>query len=335
MRIVSRMSSRIFMGEELCKDDNWLKVSIEYTVQLFQTADELRSYPRWTRPYIHWFLPSCQAVRRKLQEARDLLQPHIDRRNIVKQEAIAEGRPSPFDDSIEWFEKEYKGKSDPATQQIQLSLVAIHTTTDLLLETMLNIALHPELLGPLREEIVTVLRAEGLKKTSLYNMKLMDSVIKESQRLRPVLLGSFRRMALSDITLPNGDVIKKGTKIICDTTHQWNPEYYPDASKFDAYRFSQMRETPGQDKRAHLVSTSQDQLGFGHGIHACPGRFFAANEIKIALCHMLLKYDWKLPEGVVPKSKAIGTNFLPDREAKLMVKRRVPEFDIDAIDNSE
>lgn len=142
-------------------------------------------------------------------------------------------------------------------------------------------------------------------------------------------------MALSDITLPNGDVIKKGTKIICDTTHQWNSEYYSDASKFDAYRFSQMRDTPGQDKRAHLVSTSQDQLGFGHGIHACPGRFFAANEIKIALCHMLLKYDWKLPEGVVPKPKAIGTNFLPDREAKLMVKRRVPEFDIDAIDSSE
>jgi cytochrome P450 len=128
-------------------------------------------------------------VRKKLQEARDLLQPHIDRRNAAKQEALAEGRPSPFDDSIEWFEKEYAGKSDPATEQIKLSLVAIHTTTDLLLETMFNIALHPELLKPLREELVTVLNAEGLRKTSLYNLKLMDSFIKETQRLRPVGLG--------------------------------------------------------------------------------------------------------------------------------------------------
>lgn len=137
------------------------------------------------------------------------------------------------------------------------------------------------------------------------------------------------------MTLPNGDIIKKGTKIICDTTHQWNSEYYPNASKFDAYRFLQMRQTPGQDKRAHLVSTSHDQMGFGHGLHACPGRFFAANEIKIALCHMLLKYDWKLPEGVVPKSKALGTTLLGDREARLMVKRREAEIDIDAIDSDE
>ncbi|KAI1029627.1 hypothetical protein LB503_008106 [Fusarium chuoi] len=65
----------------------------------------------------------------------------------------------------------------------------------------------------------------------------MDSVIKESQRLRPVLLGSFRRQAMADITLPNGDVIKKGEKIVCDTTHMWNGDYYEEAAKFDGYRF--------------------------------------------------------------------------------------------------
>jgi len=38
-------------------------------------------------------------------------------------------------------------------------------------------------------------------------------------------------------------------------------------------------------------------IGFGHGMHACPGRFFAGNELKVALAHLLLKYDWKMPEG--------------------------------------
>jgi len=38
-------------------------------------------------------------------------------------------------------------------------------------------------------------------------------------------------------------------------------------------------------------------LLFGEGLHACPGRFFAINEVKIALCHMLLKYDWRLIDG--------------------------------------
>lgn len=93
-----------------------------------------------------------------------------------------------------------------------------------------------------------------------------------------------------------------------------------------------MRDTPGQDKQAHLVSTSRDMLGFGHGVHSCPGRFFAANEIKVALCHMLLKYDWKLPGGVVPESSWFGMALSGDQKAKLIIRRRCEELDIDGLD---
>jgi cytochrome P450 len=115
----------------------------------------------------------------------------------------------------------------------------------------------------------------------------------------------------------------------------WNPDYWEDAEKFDPYRFLRMRQTPGQDHRAHLVSTSYEHLGFGHGMHACPGRFFAANEVKIALAHILLKYDWKLPEGVVPKPVWYGMSYLPDQQAKLLFRRRDAELDIDALDTAE
>lgn len=188
MRIVSRVSSRIFMGEELCRDEEWVRVSGDYTLNSFATSNLLRAYPRWARSFVHWFIPECRELRRKLNDARQSLQPHLDRRNAIKREAAAQGKPCPFDDSIEWFEKEYP-KHDPATEQIAISLVAYHTTSDLLMETLFNLCQHPELLKPLREEIVTVLSEEGLKKTSLNNLKLMDSVIKESQRLRPILLG--------------------------------------------------------------------------------------------------------------------------------------------------
>ncbi len=56
---------------------------------------------------------------------------------------------------------------------------------------------------------------------------------------------------------------------------------------------------------AHLVSTSVDHVGFGHGQQACPGRFFAASEIKIVFVYLLLSYDWKLPDGAVPKDETI------------------------------
>ncbi|KAM0352543.1 hypothetical protein ACHAPU_002212 [Fusarium lateritium] len=331
MRIVSRISSRVFMGEELCRDEEWLQVSSDYTMAAFSTADVVRSYPRWARPMIHWFIPECRDLRSKLNDARRCLQPHIDRRNAIKREAIAQGKPCLFDDSIEWFEKEYPNH-DPATEQIAISLVAYHTTSDLLMETLFNLVQHPELFKPLREEIIKVLTESGLKKTSLYNLKLMDSVVKESQRVRPIGLGAFRRQAMADVTLPNGDVIKKGTKIASSTMHMLDSDHYKDATKFDGHRFLKMRETPGQDKHAHLVSTSADHLGFGHGLHACPGRFFAANEVKIALCHLLLKYDWKLEDGAVPEVQHIGFKLFRDPSTKLVVRRRSEELDLDSVE---
>ncbi|KAF5656120.1 ent-kaurene oxidase [Fusarium circinatum] len=333
IRIVSRVSSRIFMGEELCRDEEWNRVSSEYTLMSFGYSHTLRTYPRWLRPYIHWFLPQCRAIRAKLNEARQCLKPHIDRRNAIKQKALAEGKPCPFDDSLEWFEREYE-KHDPAQEQIAVSIVAYHTTSDLLAETLLNLCQRPELSQELRGEIVTVLAAEGgLTKAAMYNLKLMDSVVKESQRLRPILLGAFRRVATADVTLPNGDVLKKGDKIIGNMSHMWDSDTYDNALEFDPYRFVKMRQT-GDDKKAHLVSTSAEHLGFGHGVHACPGRFFAANEIKILLCHLLLKYEWKLPEGCTPRPSHSGFKLLGDYSTNLLVRRRTEELDIDSLSRS-
>lgn len=73
--------------------------------------------------------------------------------------------------------------------RIALSLFAIHTTSDLMSEIMTQLARHPEVVKPLREEVIEVLRRDGLKKTALYNLKLMDSVIKECQRIKPVTIG--------------------------------------------------------------------------------------------------------------------------------------------------
>lgn len=110
----------------------------------------------------------------------------------------------------------------------------------------------------------------------------------------------------------------------------WGPESYDNALEFDPYRYVRMRES-GEENKAHLVSTSPDHLGFGHGVHACPGRFMAANEIKILLCHLLLKYDWKLPEGAEPKSSFLGFRLDGDKTTNLLIRRRTEELDIDSL----
>lgn len=188
-QIISRLSTRVFMGKELCRDDAWIQASSKYTRVAFPAGWKLGQWPRWSRPVVHWFLPSCWEVRKSLARARKVLKPHLDRRNAIKAEALASGDTNlTFGDSIEWFEQEYTESFDPASEQILLSLVAIHTTSDLLQQTMVDLACNPELFGPLREELVRVLRSKELERTALYSLKLMDSVIKESQRMKPVFL---------------------------------------------------------------------------------------------------------------------------------------------------
>lgn len=188
MLVVSRMSSRIFMGEELCRDKEWIENSSKYVSTAFRAGWDLNEWPRAIRPYVHWFLPGFAEVRRGLRRCQDILQPHVDRRLAVKAAAAARGEPSPFNDSIEWFSREMPATHNPAAVQISLTLVAIHTTTDLLTQTMIDIAKHPEILGLLREEAVRVLGTDGLKKTAFQKLKLMDACCKESQRLRPIML---------------------------------------------------------------------------------------------------------------------------------------------------
>lgn len=92
-----------------------------------------------------------------------------------------------------------------------------------------------------------------------------------------------------------------------------------------------MRQTPGKENQAHFVTTGPDSLGFGHGQHACPGRFFAANEVKILMCHLLLKYDLELTPGTDTSVQVYGFSLNSKRGVKVKVRRRKEEVDLDGL----
>ena len=133
----------------------------------------------------------------------------------------------------------------------------------------------------------------------------------------------MRRIATEDIILSDGTILPKGDMVAVSLHNQWDSKVHDRPSEWDGRRFLRMRETvPGKDKLAQLVSTSQEHLAFGHGQHACPGRFFAANEIKIALIHTLLKYDWRLLPGEKPQPRFFGFSSNADPFLKVEIRRR-------------
>lgn len=187
------MSSRVFLGEELARNEEWLRIMKGYTVDAFLAIDVLTKYPTNLRPYIGWLFPECRRVRDYYSRVRMLIDPVLKKREDMAQAALAAGQPAPvFNDALEWIKQESKANNtayDIATFQLIISAVAVNTTTDTIHSTLVALLQHPGALQAVRDEIVQVLKTEGWKKTSLYSMKLMDSALKETQRVRPFFLG--------------------------------------------------------------------------------------------------------------------------------------------------
>lgn len=189
--MVARISTLVFLGQKACRNDDWIDVAVHYTIDSFKGARELRMWPSILRPVVHYFLPSIQRVRYHLCVARDIVKQEIEERNMIH-----DGKPPPKDrpqsraDALDWFKelsKAYNMPFDMTRGQVSLSLAAIHTTSNLLTNIMYDLAAYPEYFQPLRDEIAAVIAEDGeLKKTSLLKMKLMDSVMKESQRTHPI-----------------------------------------------------------------------------------------------------------------------------------------------------
>lgn len=191
--VVARLSSLVFMGDKVCRDQDWINVSVNYTIDAFTAARELRMWPSILRPLVHWFLPSMQKLRRHLTTARSIVNREIEKRQMIRDGKLPlDDPPRTHADALDWFEElsaAYNQPFDRARGQVGLSMAAIHTTSNLLTNIVYDLAAHPEYIQPLRDEILAVVEEDGsLKKTSLLKLKLMDSVMKESQRIHPVAI---------------------------------------------------------------------------------------------------------------------------------------------------
>lgn len=247
------------------------------------------------------------------------------------------------DDALQWMEGCAQGRPyDPVMAQIGFAAVSLHSTADSLTQVLYDLCERVELVHALREEVASVIQGEGLTVSTLHKLQLMDSTLKESQRLKPSLLGEWRmaslpiqqtctnnnpqaamqRIAEDTVTLSDGTTIPKGSCTVVASTRMRDPAVYSDPETFDAYRFLKLRQTSDQETYAQATTPSPEHMGWGLGKHACPGRALVVTEIKVALCHILLKYDIKLREGIRPQPARHGIVFAADGSTEIMIRRR-------------
>jgi cytochrome P450 len=177
---------------------------------------------------------------------------------------------------------------------------------------------------PLREEVEEVVKSEGWTKTGLDQMHKIDSFIKESQRLTPLSNLAMLRVVMKDFTFSDGTAIPRGTLVSVPAHNvQLNDKVYEDPLRFDGFRFFKMRELEGSGTKVGLISSSPDHLSFGLGRHICPGRHFAACELKLMFAHIVTTYDVKLEiEGVRPPDMWITNSCVPNPKANVLFRKR-------------
>ncbi|KAF2765553.1 cytochrome P450 [Teratosphaeria nubilosa] len=311
--VVARISSRAFLGKTLCRNKEWLQIAKDYAVDTFMAAQRLRMLPPFIRPIAHRVVPVCRRIQTQYRDARRIITPEVVRRVARTRQLLAEGKKSDKTaDMIGWMvETAMKPGGvgmdfDFAAAQLLLSVAGIHNTTELLTYAILDICSHPY----------------------LYKLRLLDSFLKESHRFHPQGIANMFRRVTSDIRLENATILPAGSTVMFETVYD-NPQVYEHPEKFDGARFLKLRDAGKQESKWQLVSTSKEHTGFGNGKYACPGRFLAAAELKIALAHLIMKYDWRHDPAGPPVSIRHEEINLSLPGLKAMCRRREPEIDLD------
>ncbi|KEQ78830.1 putative P450 monooxygenase [Aureobasidium pullulans EXF-150] len=343
MKIVSRGANRVFCGADLCRcrNPNFLEHSRRYTQNIFAAAALINLAPAWLRPMISPF--ATYPASRQLEYCKAIAVPLIETRLKA-----AHGAFISQNDALQWLIEDCIKRGDAVEldpvmlcrRLLRLNMAAIHTTSISITNAILDLYTSPEttrFVGGLREECERTLAAHGgvWNKEGIDALVRTDSAIKESMRLRSFGLIGTNRIITNPCGLDlDGKIhIPFGVQVATpiDAIHR-DATFYERPEVYDAFRFSQSRfanqvyhhgpdgSRPSQST-PDLTTTSDTFLVFGHGRHACPGRFFASQEMKLMLAHVVLNYEVEI-KGPRPENRDIGTASLPDNTVQIAVRPR-------------
>ncbi|KAI0095013.1 cytochrome P450 [Irpex rosettiformis] len=323
--LIARISSRVFVGPQYCRNRDYLHLAVNFARDVSKARRFVGMFPPFLKRYAAKFVTDINPfVRRGIK----LLGPAIMDRcnNVALYGSDYTDKPV---DVLQWVVEAAvargQGPEEIMEMMLLMNFASIFTTSTSLTHALLHLAAEPAYVQMLREEVEQIVEAEGWSKGSMNKMRKLDSFLRESQRYNGTNLVSITRMILKDFKFSDGTFLPAGTLAVAPvaSTHR-DAENYEDSANFDPLRFVKLRNEDGNGGvKYQFVATSVEYLSFGHGKHACPGRFFASSELKGIVAHLVLNYDMKLErEGVRPRNWDNAFVVVPSPLAKILFRKR-------------
>lgn len=191
--IAHRNACRIIIGDELCRDEDFLKKSMNFMKGIFINALVIVKLPLGPlRPSLAWLISLVH--RWQLRSCERIMLPVLRRR--LEARKIAENQDVGTLDGIEWtFGLHQDLNHEEALSKVSKEL--LHTLWagssapgGMMTEILYQLLLHPQHIEPLREEATQAIKEDGWSEKMLSSLLLQDSFIREVNRLFPT--GSSR-----------------------------------------------------------------------------------------------------------------------------------------------
>ncbi|KAJ3199817.1 hypothetical protein HK099_003001, partial [Clydaea vesicula] len=187
---------------------------------------------------------------------------------------------------------------NPNNNVIFTSFSGHETTANTMTFVVLELAKHPKILEKVRAEVTEVLKLGNgtLTYENLGHLKYVEAVIKESQRLYPVV-PFLSRSSQKDQTLLNYS-IPKGSRVMVNIIglHK-NPLYWKNPNEFLPERWIEEGFAP----------VSGSYIPFGDGPTNCIGQKLAMIEMKTVISMLFYEYEIALVEGQDLEPVSTGT----------------------------
>lgn len=341
-KVVARTTNRVFVGLPLCRNEKLISHVVNFAESVVACAFVLRRIPSSLR---NLFAPIITYRHRKHRRAvKAFIQAEVQNRLANK---VAKETDQKRNDLLQWMidlalanNVAYELDPDVLAQRLMgTNFAALHTSSMTFTNAFFDIISGDkaaERMTGLRDEIEAVIAEHGtLSKQAVSQLFKIDSAFKESGRLGPLTTVSMERRVLKPggvTTQVTNTYIPQGSAVAVPTLMIHTDEAtYKNPNKYDPERFVGLRSAARADnsgsgsalKAANLAfsTTSPTIMHFGHGRHACPGRFFATQELKVILAYILMNYDIE-PLTERPKTKVVGNSNFCVTDVKIRVKRR-------------